>query len=236
LLIDEIIYVQWGFGPESVLFLFENYIGIQGVQQRISTSNLKQPPVDARSSRSLDTKDMDNAEKHDFEKRNALERILPVAMLVNTFTFAAAFTMPGGYKSDGPDQGLANKAFAIFVTTAFLFSVTVVGLQLGTSRNYKVQIRYMNVAALCTSISIIGMALASVSGMYVVLAESTGLAITAYVVAGFLALSYTLALKNTLASPNFLFRIDRYRIYLYYMFENFEILGVCPLRAYSQNT
>jgi hypothetical protein len=100
---------------------------------------------------------MDNAVKLDFGERNALETNLLVAMLVATVTFAAAFTMPGGYKSDGPDQGLANlvakvafKAFVIFDTTAFLFSVTAVGLQLDTSRNYKAQIRYMNVAALCT--------------------------------------------------------------------------------------
>jgi hypothetical protein len=198
LLIDEIIYVQWGFGAERARYLLKNYFGIQGVQQWISTSNLKQPPVDARSSSSLNTASMDNAEKLDFGKRNALETNLLVAMLVATVTFAAAFTMPGGYKSDGPDQGLANltakvafKAFVIFDTTAFLFSVTAVGLQLDTSRNYKAQIRYMNVAALCTYIAIIGMVLAFVSGMHVVLAKSIGLAITAYVMAGCLALSYT---------------------------------------------
>ena len=185
MLIDEIIFVQWGLGAERVRYLLKNYRGIQWLQQRISTSNLKQPPVDARSSSSLNTKDMDNAEKPDFEKRNTLETNLLVAMLVATVTFAAAFTMPGGDKSDGPDQGLANlvakvafKAFVIFDITAFLFSVTAVGIQLDTSRNYKAQIRYMNVAALCTIISIIGMVLAFVSGMHVVLAKSTGLAIT----------------------------------------------------------
>ena len=185
MLIDEIIYVQWGFGAERVRYLLKHYSVIQRVQQRISTSNLKQPPVDTRSSSSLNTESMDYAVKLDFGQRNALETNLLVAMLVAAVTFAAAFTMPGGDKSDGPDQGLANlvakvafKAFVIFDTTAFLFSVTAVGIQLDTSRNYKAQIRYMNVAALCTIISIIGMVLAFVSGMHVVLAKSTGLAIT----------------------------------------------------------
>ncbi|GMY20690.1 ankyrin repeat-containing protein At2g01680 [Fagus crenata] len=127
----ENIRCQWGFGAEKrVRYLLKAYGGIQWLQQRISTSNLKQPPVDARSSSSLNTKDMDNAEKPNFEQRNTLETNLLVAMLVATVSFAAAFTMPGGYKSDGPDQGLANltakvafKAFVIFDTIAFLFSV-----------------------------------------------------------------------------------------------------------------
>ena len=97
-----------GFQTGRARYLLENYFGIQGVQQWISTSNLKQPPVDARSSSSLNTASMDNAVKLNFGKRNALETNLLVAMLVATVTFAAAFTMPGGYKSDGPDQGLAN--------------------------------------------------------------------------------------------------------------------------------
>ncbi|GMY20706.1 ankyrin repeat-containing protein At5g02620-like [Fagus crenata] len=141
---------------------------------------------------------MDNAEKLDFGKRNALETNLLVAMLVATVSFAAAFTMPGGYKSDGPDQGLANltakvafKAFVIFDTIAFLFSILAVGLQLDTSQSYIAQIRYMNVAGLCTRISIFGMALAFVSGMHVVLAKSIGLAITAEVMSGCLILSYS---------------------------------------------
>ena len=196
MLIDEIIFVQWGLGAERVRYLLKNYRGIQWLQQRISTSNLKQPPVDARSPSSLNTKDMDNAEKLDFGKRNALETNLLVAMLVATVSFAAAFTMPGGYKSDGPDQGLANltakvafKAFVIFDTIAFLLSVISVYFQLRLSGKYIHQIRYMNVAGLCTRIAIIGMALAFVSGMHVVLAKSIGLAITAYVMVGCLMLS-----------------------------------------------
>ncbi|GMY20684.1 ankyrin repeat-containing protein At5g02620 [Fagus crenata] len=221
---------KWGFGAERVCYLLKGYMGIQGVQQWISTSNLKQPPVDARSSSSLNTKGMDNAEKPDFEKRNTLETNLLVAMLVATVTFAAAFTMPGGYKSDGPDQGLANltakvafKAFVIFDTIAFLFSVMSVYLQLSLSGKYMHQIRYMKVAALCTYISIIGMALAFVSGMHVVLAKSIGLAITAYVMVGCLMLSYAVVVfvdpTNTCLPC-----IRKYQIYVLHLLLQYEVI------------
>ncbi|GMY20704.1 ankyrin repeat-containing protein At5g02620-like, partial [Fagus crenata] len=103
---------------------------------------------------------MDNAEKLDFGKRNALETNLLVAMLVATVTFAAAFTMPGGYKSDGPDQGLANLTAKV---------------ALDTSQSYNAQIRYMNVGGICTSFAITGTELAFVFGMHVVLAKSIGM-------------------------------------------------------------
>ncbi|KAI6704767.1 hypothetical protein NL676_007729 [Syzygium grande] len=39
---------------------------------------------------------------------NVPEINLLVAMLIARVTFAAAFTMPGGYHSDGPDEGMAS--------------------------------------------------------------------------------------------------------------------------------
>ncbi|KAF5206156.1 Ankyrin repeat-containing protein [Thalictrum thalictroides] len=40
--------------------------------------------------------------------RNKGNTLLVVATLVATVTFAAAFTLPGGYQSDGPNQGMAT--------------------------------------------------------------------------------------------------------------------------------
>ncbi|PIA38067.1 hypothetical protein AQUCO_02800005v1 [Aquilegia coerulea] len=40
--------------------------------------------------------------------RNKGNTLLVVATLVATVTFAAAFTLPGGYESDGPDKGMAT--------------------------------------------------------------------------------------------------------------------------------
>ena len=188
-------YVQWSFRAEKAAYLLRNHDGIQGLQLWINEglSKLKQQPVDARPSSSSNTQRMDNYEENfDSETKNTLETNLVIAMLIATVTFAAAFTMPGGYNSQGLVTSSAKpafKAFVIFDTIAFLLSVISVYFQLRLSGKYIHQIRYMNVAGLCTRIAIIGMALAFVSGMHVVLAKSIGLAITAYVMVGCLMLS-----------------------------------------------
>ncbi|KAL3742726.1 hypothetical protein ACJRO7_018095 [Eucalyptus globulus] len=63
-------------------------------------------------------------------KRSIIDLQLLVAVLIATVTFAAAFTIPGGYNNDGPSQGMAtlvgSAAFQAFVgsnTTAFGFSI-----------------------------------------------------------------------------------------------------------------
>ncbi|GMY20699.1 ankyrin repeat-containing protein At2g01680 [Fagus crenata] len=228
---DETPFAYWGFRAERVRCLLKDNIGIQGLQQRISTSNLKQPPVDERSSSSLNTKDMDNSDKLDFRKRNKLETNLLVAMLVATVSFAAAFTTPGGYKSDGPDQGLANltekvafKAFVIFDTIAFLFSILAVRLQLNTSQSYTAQIRYMKLAGMCTYISIVGMVLAFVSGMHVVLAKSIGLLITADVMGGCLMLSYRVVGFMDPTMRTGLPCIKRYRRYVLHLLFHYGVI------------
>ncbi|XVE62789.1 hypothetical protein DITRI_Ditri06bG0148000 [Diplodiscus trichospermus] len=59
-----------------------------------------------------------------------------VTTLIATVSFAAGFTMPGGYKSDGPDEGMAilskKSAFRVLVIAnalAFCFSSTSMFLQ-----------------------------------------------------------------------------------------------------------
>ena len=184
------------FRTLKAAYLLENDGGIQGLQLRINErlSKLKQQPVDARPSSSLNTQRMDNyEEKLNFGRKNKLETNLVIAMLVATVTFAAAFTMPGGYNS----QGLATlsakpafKAFVIFDTIGFLFSVTAVTIQLDTSGIYRLQVRYMSVATICLVIAMLGMVLAFASAIHVVLEKSVGLAITASVTVGGIALSY----------------------------------------------
>lgn len=184
------------FRAKKAAYLLEEAYGVQDWQLWINEglSKLKQQPVDARSSSSLNTQRMDNHEENfDFERKNILETNLVIAMLVATVTFAAAFTMPGGYNS----QGLATlsakpafKAFVIFDTIAFLFSVIAVTIRLDNSGSYRGQIRYMFVSIICTVIAMLGMVLAFVSAMLVVLEKSVGLAITAPVTVGGIALSY----------------------------------------------
>ena len=190
-------YVQMSFRAKKAAYLLAHDGGIEDLQLWINVdlSELKQQPVDARPSNSLNTQRMDNyEEKLGLGRKNILETNLVIAMLVATVTFAAAFAMPGGYNS----QGLATlsakpafKAFVIFDTIGFLFSVIAVTIRSDTSGIYRVQIRYMPVATICTVIAMLGMVLAFVSAMHVVLEKSVGLAITASVTVGGIALSYT---------------------------------------------
>ncbi|KAK7843707.1 hypothetical protein CFP56_012064 [Quercus suber] len=70
--------------------------------------------------------------KEDFGKQVGEINLL-VATLITTVTFAAAFTVPGGYKSEGVDEGLAilckRFSFGVFLianTLAFGLSTTSV--------------------------------------------------------------------------------------------------------------
>ncbi|KAK2639490.1 hypothetical protein Ddye_027285 [Dipteronia dyeriana] len=90
----ELAYVKRGLYPEDIL---EN-----------NRSNLG-------GSRSID-----NANKG-LQGKEIAQTLSVIATLIETFTFAAAFALPGGYKSDGPDQGTAallrKSAFQAFVIT-----------------------------------------------------------------------------------------------------------------------
>jgi len=61
------------------------------------------------------------------------------AVLIATVTFAAAFTLPGGYENDGPNRGMAIltkkvafKAFLISDAVAMIGSITVTCLLIYT--------------------------------------------------------------------------------------------------------
>ncbi|XP_022143169.1 ankyrin-2-like [Momordica charantia] len=128
------------------------------------------------------------------ELHAALEVILLVAMLVATVTFAAGFTVPGGFiSSNGEDQGLAIltkkpafKVFIVFNTLAFCCSVFAVLFQLHSSlidyqrrgsqcQDHQLRVRYIKITAFFTTVAILALVLAFSSGTFVVLTESTGL-------------------------------------------------------------
>ncbi|KAF8016022.1 LOW QUALITY PROTEIN: hypothetical protein BT93_H1544 [Corymbia citriodora subsp. variegata] len=117
-----------------------------------------------------------NRENYDSSKRSFIDLQLLAAVLIATVTFAAAFTLPGGYINDGPNQGMATlagrAAFQAFVTsdvTAFGFSILV---------------RYADFTGNCICIAIISMVLAFACGMHVVSTRNIGLGIFPYVLGG----------------------------------------------------
>ncbi|XWS64724.1 hypothetical protein CRYUN_Cryun05aG0028300 [Craigia yunnanensis] len=132
------------------------------------------------------------------EKRSRLEIHLLIAMLIATVTFQAAYTVPGGYKEDGPDKGSAQfvqkaafRAFLIFNSIAFIFSIATVYIQFATSKfSYYLRYRYASLAEVMIFIALLGMLLAFASGMYVVVANCIGLRQIAYIMVGCFLLIY----------------------------------------------
>ncbi|XP_056161762.1 ankyrin repeat-containing protein At5g02620-like [Syzygium oleosum] len=132
-------------------------------------------------------------------KRSIIDLQLLVAVLIATVTFAAAFTMPGGYNNDGPNQGMATlagraafKAFVISNTTAFSFSILALFLQYDTMNvNNRQQARYANRAGDCIYVAILGMVLAFACGTYVVL-TSTRIGLFPFVMSGCLIIIYSI--------------------------------------------
>ncbi|KAM1261464.1 hypothetical protein ACFX14_026700 [Malus domestica] len=125
------------------------------------------------------------------------ETHLVVATLIATVTFAAGFTMPGGYHSErGSDQGspilLRNTAFKAFVITdtlAMAFSTCSVLMLLYSSVRPKYMTQTSETFFLVvnfTMSALIAMVIAFITGTYAVLGgHSAGLAIAAVVLSCF---------------------------------------------------
>ncbi|KAH7850652.1 hypothetical protein Vadar_000961 [Vaccinium darrowii] len=125
-----------------------------------------------------------------------------VATLVATISFAASFTIPGGYHQDGPIEGTAillrDAAFNVFVitnTVAVICSTSSVFLYLSASlfnledEEEKVTRRYL-IALWLVIIALFATMLAFVTGSYTVLGHSLRLAIPICVIACFSFMVY----------------------------------------------
>lgn len=135
-----------------------------------------------------------------------------VAALVATVTFTAGFTIPGGFNgNEGPNQGLAiltrKDAFKAFMVTdaiAFLLSASLLVIYFfAATYDDTDQIWEFYASAALTNIAAIGaMMLAFITGTYVVLAHSLGLAITVCVISCcFFVVLYLLIKKRLRDSP-----------------------------------
>ncbi|CAN6541411.1 unnamed protein product [Malus baccata var. baccata] len=116
--------------------------------------------------------------------QKAKETHLVVATLIATVTFAAGFTMPGGYQSEkGPDQNAAFKAFVLTDTLAMAMSscsvLVLLYSSIHTKRNYK---GTFQLAVSLTIWALVAMVVAFITGTYAVLGgHSPGIAIAACV-------------------------------------------------------
>ncbi|RWR88248.1 protein ACCELERATED CELL DEATH 6-like protein [Cinnamomum micranthum f. kanehirae] len=117
-------------------------------------------------------------------------QILPiVTSLVATVTFAAAFTVPGGYKNDGPREGLPvfmrNTAFHLFVLSdilAFCSSMTATVLLVYANADSEDELKVYHALKTCyyiSGVAIVATITAFVTALYVLTSkESLWLAVT----------------------------------------------------------
>ena len=127
----------------------------------------------------------------------ARESHLVVAALIATVTFAAAFTLPGGYKNDqGPNKGTAilakNDAFIIFVISdamSMVFSICAIFIHFYMAYFQGLEIidevtttKLLTYAMMFTGIGMVTMVSAFIMGTYAVLEPFSGLAISFYVI------------------------------------------------------
>ncbi|KAL5712366.1 hypothetical protein ACHQM5_014550 [Ranunculus cassubicifolius] len=118
---------------------------------------------------------------------------LVVDALIATLSFTAGITVPGGYISEGPNQGMAvlskKTSFEIFIianTFALLLSLSAVFSHFCTRLLHKRKdINFqVTLATVCTLGAIFAMVIAFITGSYAVLAIREGLAITVSVLSG----------------------------------------------------
>ncbi|KAI7981303.1 Protein ACCELERATED CELL DEATH 6 [Camellia lanceoleosa] len=112
---------------------------------------------------------------------------LIMATLIATVTFAAGFTMPGGYDGNrGPNQGMAIltretafKAFTVTNTIAMMLSTSAIVIYFfwAPNKDRDKLLKHYNSAANLVVVATVAMVLAFITGTYAVLEHSRALAI-----------------------------------------------------------
>ncbi|XP_017245614.2 protein ACCELERATED CELL DEATH 6 [Daucus carota subsp. sativus] len=161
----------------------ENMKGTVSYRQRLTYITLKSAGVGrAELQKKLKLKRQESAVTEPYNMEDWKDRVntlMLVSILIATVTFAAGFTMPGGYKDSEPDHGMAtllNKlAFQAFVIcdaigmySAILVTVTLIWAQLGDPT---LTINPLGLALPLLGISLTMMSLAFMTAVYVVISR-----------------------------------------------------------------
>lgn len=168
--------------------------------------------------------------------KDRIDTLLLVATLVATVTFAAGFTLPGGYKQDGPQIGMTvlahTWAFQVFVicNTAAMYSsilavVTLIWAHMGDLKLVLVSLRF---ALPVLGFSLAMMSLAFMMGVHVVLSNQPWLS---YVVLGIgsIFLAVVLIFFIPLYNPSYI----RNPVVRFFFSGTFLLLLIVCERSYS---
>ena len=134
----------------------------------------------------------------DSKTRKELSGVLMLmATLIATVTFAAAFTIPGGFKAEDPHKGMVvlgrNVAFRAFVITDTIamtssMMAAVVLVTMPFRANKKIRDNSLGVSILLLWLALVTMGMAFATGLYAVLSEVLPLAIAVYCIGGIFSL------------------------------------------------
>ena len=138
--------------------------------------------------------------------------LMLMATLIATVTFAAAFTIPGGFKAEDPHKGMVvlgrNVAFRTFIITDTIamtssMMAAVVLLIMPFQANNKIRESSLEVSVFLLWLALVTMGMAFVTGLYAVLSELLPLAIVVCCIGGsfsFIVYSYYGALLEWFSS------------------------------------
>ncbi|WCJ17821.1 Ankyrin repeat family protein [Euphorbia peplus] len=163
------VFVQYGFKKKWI----ESFL--KGRSRALSKEQLNRRP----ELKPLVSRFRERREQHKDNYLKFPEVFLVVATIVTTVSFSAAFTVPGGYVTDGAAKGnpiladkAAFKAFLIFNIVSFFFSLSAVYFQGCAAFAEQIRARYEKFQLMSLGIAIVALALAFSSGIYVTLADS----------------------------------------------------------------
>lgn len=126
---------------------------------------------------------VEDKETSDVKRKGEIHLI--AATLIATITFAAGFTLPGGYNQEGSGQGMAIlakraafKAFIITDTIALVLSVSAICVYFFMALHVRKEFLYRHLiwGFFLTNLSMVAMVVAFMTGLYAVLPHSSGLA------------------------------------------------------------
>lgn len=160
-------------------------------------------PQETRNEELEKGKALHEAERHAVKRdesyyallRNVGNTNILVATLIATVSFAAAFTVPGGFKSEGPEEGMPillrrNTSFRAFiVANAVAFCCSTASISLHNFNSMLTDTRALQsrtyIAIALTNWAVCAMHTAFITGSYAVLTESVALAIVVLIIGCF---------------------------------------------------